>query len=143
MIDERTGKPCVRRAPSRLAVRPLLFAALAALTAATSLPLHAQQSAPAEPPAVVGLSEDQLRAFALASLRIEALHGEWAPRIAEAEQTGNADAVNELNNQAMSEMIKAVQEAGLDVPTYNAIYAAVQNDPETTAQIEKYRRALQ
>ena len=113
-------------------LKPLMPAVLATalLVAAGGPPAGAQES----------YSEEDLQAFARASLQIEEIQQEWQPRVADASSKSEAD---ELRQQAMDQMVRAVRDEGLGVETYNGIYQVVQADPEVAEKVKDYRDDLQ
>lgn len=136
-------------------LRPTLLAAgLAALVVAVSAAAETSTwlaasaissstaiSAPATgasrtPTAVKEFTDDELKSFAAASLRVEAIGSKWYPRISDAEDKA-AEAI--LREQAMSEMVQAVQQKGLTVDRYNRIALAVQSDPDIARTVQTFR----
>lgn len=132
-------------------LRPMLLAAglmtgLAALfsaaaadagTAARPHPAAASQPAPGGA-AVKEFTDDELKSFAAASLRVEQIGSKWNPKISEA---GSKADEEKLREQAMGEMVEAVQQKGLSVDRYNRIALAVQSDPEIARTVQTYRAA--
>lgn len=82
------------------------------------------------------VSEEQLRAFARASLAIDAIVAEWNPKI---EQAASEEEANALQQQANEAMVTAVAAEGLDVDSYNQIYQLMQSDPAVAETIMAYR----
>jgi hypothetical protein len=122
------------------------LASLAALSAVAAIalaplaaPAGAQETAPADPPAAMQSGEDALRAFAHASLGVEALYDIWAPRIAEA---GDEREAEHMRQQAAAEMEAVVHEQGLTTEQYNGIYEMAMADPDLALRIEELRREV-
>ncbi len=86
------------------------------------------------------VTDQQVNAFARASLAVQEINSRWAPRIQNAE---NSDEAAEIRRQAVERMAAAVEAEGLDVQTYNQIYTMAQNDPELAEQITEQRQELQ
>lgn len=112
----------------------LLLASVAAVPALSSQGVD--ETAQEVQLAQAGFSEDQLEAFAVASLEVQAVNEKWMTRIAEAE---SAEKGQELREQAIEEMTGAVRNEGLTVEEYNRIYDAAENDPEIAAIVQDYR----
>src|SRR5690606_39001783 len=88
--------------------------------------------------AVKEFTEDELKSFAEASLQVEEIGSKWNPKISEAEDKADEEVLRE---QAMDEMVTAVQQKGLSVDRYNRIALAVQSDPEIARTVQTYRAA--
>lgn len=93
-----------------------------------------QQSAPQK------FSDEELKAFAAASLEVESLNEKWQPQIAGA---SGQEEQKQVRNQAMQEMAQAVRDEGLTVEEYNQIVGAMQADPNTARSVQEYRAELQ
>ncbi|MGD9536400.1 MAG: DUF4168 domain-containing protein [Alphaproteobacteria bacterium] len=120
---------------------------LAALSAAAAIalmplaiPAAAQEAAPADPPAAMQPDENDLRAFANASIGVEALYDIWEPRIARA---GDEREAEQMRQQAAAEMEAFVEEQGLTPEEYNNIYRLAMADPDLAVRIETLRRQIQ
>lgn len=130
----------------RTTLRPMLLAAgMLTMLLAASPPAGAAQNYPAaasqpEPggAAVREFTDDELKSFAEASLQVERIGSKWNPQISEAEDKA---AEEKLREQAMGEMVEAVQQKGLSVDRYNRIALAVQSDPEIARTVQTYRAA--
>lgn len=83
----------------------------------------AQQAQP-EP---VDVSDQQLEQFADAQVEISTIQQDFAGRLQEVEDPEKA---HELQLEANEQMTQAVEDAGLDVESFNQIAMAIQNDPE-------------
>ena len=87
----------------------------------------AQQSQMQQPPADIDVSDQQLEQFADAQVSIIEIQQDFSERLQGVEDPERAQ---ELQVQANEEMTSAVDEAGLDVESFNTIAMAIQNDPE-------------
>jgi hypothetical protein len=130
-----SSAPSVAKRPGS-GLLPIFAAALVAALSMLAQPAAAQQQAPAS----AQYSEEQLEAFASATLKVEQLSAKWTPQIAEA-QTPDENAAR--REQAMQEMRSAVRDEGLSVEQYNSIYELSQRDPEVMQTIEEHRDSLQ
>ncbi len=107
---------------------------MTALTAALAVagPLAAQeqgqqQGMPGQQQETIDVSEQQLEQFVDAQTSIVEIQQDFSGRL---EGVEDPDKAHELQVQANEEMTSAVEDAGLDVQTYNQIAMAIQNDPE-------------
>jgi hypothetical protein len=86
------------------------------------------------------VTEQELQKFATAQVDISAIQQDFAGRLQGVEDPEKA---HELQIQANEEMTEAVEEAGLDVESFNNIAMAIQNDPELqqrlTAMLQSQR----
>ena len=108
-----------------------------ALILALALPMPAQDSQPRQqqpPPQQFEPSPDQIEAFASAALQVQQIRSKWQTRMQEAD---SAEKAQELQVQAATEMVSAVQERGLTVETYKAIATAARDNPELAGRIVK------
>jgi len=102
-----------------------------------ALPLQGQDSQPRQqqPPAQqLEPSQDQLKSFVSAALEVQQIRSKWQPRIQAAD---SAEQAQELQVQASTEMVSAVQDKGLTVDTYRAIAMAARDNPELASRITK------
>jgi len=115
--------------PSRSTIT--VAAALLALGLA-GLPAAAQDQAP---PAVAAedITDQQLDQFAEAALAVNEIGRKYGPELQAAEDEA---AAQEIRTQAQEEMVEAVENQGLTVQEYNAIYAAAENDQEINSAIQ-------
>jgi len=107
-----------------------------ALILALALPMPAQDAQPRQQPPTQQFdpSPDQVEAFASAALQVQQIRSKWQTRMQEAD---NAEKAQELQVQAATEMVSAVQERGLTVETYKAIATAARDNPELAGRIVK------
>ncbi|MFW5815943.1 MAG: DUF4168 domain-containing protein [Wenzhouxiangella sp.] len=94
------------------------------LTAAVAQEGQMQQP---PPPEDIDVSDQQLEQFADAQTSIIEIQQDFSERLQGVEDPERAQ---ELQVEANEEMTSAVDEAGLDVESFNAIAMAIQNDPE-------------
>lgn len=97
--------------------------------AATQSADQAQATAPAQ-----DFSDAQLQQFADASKEIAVLSQDYTKRLQEAE---GEEAQQEVRMEANEEMVKVVEDSGLDVDTFNAIGQAIQQDPELMQRVQE------
>ena len=90
---------------------------------------QAQATAPAQ-----DFSDAQLQQFADASKEIAVLSQDYTKRLQEAE---GEEAQQEVRMEANEEMVKVVEDSGLDVDTFNAIGQAIQQDPELMQRVQE------
>ena len=108
-----------------------------ALILALALPMPAQDAQPQQqqpPTQQFEPSDNQVQAFASAALQVQQIRSKWQTRMQEAD---NAEKAQELQVQAATEMVSAVQERGLTVETYKAIATAARDNPDLAGRIVK------
>lgn len=120
-------------------VLPALAAVAAVMLGPTAVPAVAQGTQQ-QAPAAADYGEEELRAFALASLEVQDLNDKWVPRLSEAESQEEAQ---QLRSEATSEMADAIQDEGLSLEEYNAIYDQARQDAELASQIQNYQQEAQ
>jgi hypothetical protein len=74
---------------------------------------------------VGGFSQAQLEAYAAAVLKVQDVDDAWQPKIDEAQDAAEAEA---LSRQAAAEMIGEIEAQGLSVQDYNTITRAAEQD---------------
>jgi GTP1/Obg family GTP-binding protein len=106
-----------------------LFVAAIALTFSMATVAQEQQSQAQTAPQQqnIDVSDQQLKQFADAQAEIAGIQQDFSSRLQNVEDPEKA---RELQRQANEEMTSAVEEAGLDVESFNQIAMAIQNDPE-------------
>jgi hypothetical protein len=77
-------------------------------------------------------SQNQLKSFASAALQVQELRSKWQVKMQEA---GSAEAASALQEQANTEIVQAVGNAGLTVESYNTIAAAARDNPDLANRI--------
>lgn len=80
-----------------------------------------------EQPEQIDVSDQQLQQFADAQVEISSIQQEFSGRLQGVEDPEEA---HELQLEANEQMTAAVEDAGLDVESFNQIAMAIQNDPE-------------
>jgi hypothetical protein len=78
-------------------------------------------------PPQVEVTESDLEQFAEAQVAISSIQQDFAGRL---QGVDDPEAAHELQIKANEEMTEAVEDAGLDVESFNNIAMAIQNDPE-------------
>ncbi|MEQ8394642.1 DUF4168 domain-containing protein [Thalassobaculum sp.] len=112
--------------------------ALAMPVAAPSAETASSPRSSSRPAPVIEFSDEELKLFARTSLAVEAISGKWQPRISGA---GSKTEEQDMREQAMGEMVEAVEQKGLSVGRYNQIALAVQSNPEVARTVQSYRAA--
>ncbi|MFP4127354.1 MAG: DUF4168 domain-containing protein [Alphaproteobacteria bacterium] len=115
--------------PSRLTITA--GAALLALGVA-GLPAAAQDQ-PSPAIEAEDITDEQLDQFAEAALAVNEIGREYGPELQSAEDEAEAE---EIRAEAQEEMMQAVENEGLSLEEYNAIYAAAENDQEINSAIQ-------
>lgn len=105
------------------------FAAVLVLVLGTASGVPAQEQA-VTPPATV--SEDQVEAFADAAVAVQRVEQDFSARLQEVETQEEAE---QLQQQAQTEAVQAVEESGLSLPEYYAVLDAANADPELYAML--------
>ncbi|CAM3542550.1 DUF4168 domain-containing protein [Halomonas lysinitropha] len=103
---------------------------------------HAQDTQQSQDPAASGqaqapaqdFSDEQLQQFADASQEIAVISQEYTQELQAAE---DEQAQQEVRMEANDEMVKVVEDSGLDVDTFNAIGQAIQQDPEMMQRVQE------
>lgn len=116
------------------AVATLALLAGAAWSPALAEAPSTTPQAPADKPAV---SQDQLKSFAVASLEVERISQEYAPKLQAAKTPADQESVRQ---EATEKMVDAVQKKGLSVEEYRRIAIAARADPQIARQITTYRQ---
>lgn len=113
---------------------------LAAIALAGSGAATAQQSGGNygnQPPPQQGqptdFSDEELSAFADAQIEVREISQKYQSKLSNAE---GPEETNKIRNQANQEMAAAVNNAGLDPATFNAISQAARNDRELASKIQ-------
>lgn len=78
-------------------------------------------------PEQIDVSDQQLQQFADAQVEISSIQQEFSGRLQGVEDPEEA---HQLQLEANEQMTAAVEDAGLDVESFNQIAMAIQNDPE-------------
>lgn len=83
-------------------------------------------------------SDAQLQQFADASKEIAVISQEYTKQLQAAE---GDEAQQAVRKEANDEMVKAVENSGLEVNTFNAIGQAIQQDPELMQRVQEMAKA--
>lgn len=86
---------------------------------------------PAEPEQT-DVSDQELQQFAEAQTEISSIQQDFSARL---QGVDDPEEAHELQVEANEKMTDAVEDAGLDVESFNRIAMAVQNDPELQEQL--------
>jgi len=107
-----------------LATLPLMLAAGPA-----ALPAAAQQatSPQAVPGAADGYSQSKLESYAAAVMKVQEIDRAYQPKIQQAQDQQQADAIT---TEATTQMIGEIEAQGLSVEEYNAITEAAEQDQQ-------------
>jgi len=97
-------------------------------------PAIAQQAAPQQAQPDITVTDSDLDSFADAQMSIMQIQQDYSQRL---QNVDNPDAANQLQQEANEKMVGAVEEAGLDVESFNAIAMAIQNDPELQQRLQE------
>ena len=84
-------------------------------------------------PAAAPISDDNLKKFVKADEEVSDIRDEFSEKLSQAEDQEEAQ---KLQLEAQEKMVEAVQDADLDVPTYNEIATRMQTDPELQQRAE-------
>lgn len=92
-------------------------------------PQQQQQQPPQQQqqPETIDVSDEQLEQFADAQVEIASIQQDFSARLQEVDDPEKA---HDLQLEANEEMTAAVEEAGLDVESFNQIAMSIQNDPD-------------
>lgn len=105
----------------------LIIATFAAAFSLSSVGVAQESGMQQEQPAPIEVSDQQLNQFADAQAELSGIQQEFAGRLQQVEDPEEAHA---LQVEANEEMTSAVEDAGLDVESFNAIARAIQTNPE-------------
>lgn len=78
-------------------------------------------------------SDAEVEKFAEVQPTIETIRTEYSERLLD---VGDPEEAARLQTEAVQEMVKTVNDAGLEVETYNGIAIALQSDPELRMRVE-------
>lgn len=122
-----------------------LTASLALLAAGPALAQESQQSPEAtdpgggySDPAAAGtqktnFSDEELKQFVKAQEGINEIRDEYMEKIEGAESQQKAQ---ELQMEANDEMVTVIEDAGMDIPTYNSIATAYNSEPQVRNRVD-------
>lgn len=120
-----------------IAAAAAVLGAAVAVAPFAGTPAQAQQQ---QQQAAPSFSDEQLRSYAEAALKVHEIGTEYHPQIERAQSDQDADQLRAAANEAM---IEAVRDQGLTVEEYNQIFTASQTDPEVRSAVEAHMRAVQ
>jgi GTP1/Obg family GTP-binding protein len=112
-------------------LRKLITLMTFAIALAFGTAVAAQYEAAPEPEQT-DVSQQELQQFAEAQGEISSIQQDFSARLQGVEDPEEA---HELQIQANEKMTDAVEDAGLDVESFNRIAMAIQNDPELQQQL--------
>lgn len=119
--------------------KTLLAAALTSLitlgfaaTATANESEAATQAQPATQQAQMEFAENDLQTFASVQGDLDTIRTDYSARL---EATSDQEKAAELQQEASQLMVEAVQDAGMDIETYNNIALALQSDPELRDEV--------
>lgn len=126
--------------PKMLNAKKTIFAAFMTLGLTGASLVVAQEYDPAaqpeqQQPMQTQFSDDVLKSFAAAFVKVSEITAEYAPRIEQAQELEEAV---EIRQEATDAMVQVIEEEGLDPNTYNAVVNAATNDPQLGARLEKF-----
>ncbi|HEX7007931.1 MAG TPA: DUF4168 domain-containing protein [Alphaproteobacteria bacterium] len=127
---------------SRFRIPLTAVAAVALLTGAAAAPALAEGTTTTPPPGSStaprpNVSAEQLKSFADASLEVDKISQEYAPKLQAAKTAEDQEAVRK---EATEKMVDAVQKKGLTVEDYRRIAIAARANPDLAREIETYRQ---
>ena len=120
-----------------------LLAALAlaiALGLGTAAPAAAQTGETETQDEQAGYTSDELRSYVMAALEVQEIGSVYQPQLEAAATDKEQD---EIRTQATTEMVDAIEDAGLTVERFNAISVSAQNDPELAGKLREYHDEMQ
>jgi hypothetical protein len=92
---------------------------------------QAQQQAPA-----ADFSNSDLQKFASVQDQLDEIRGDYTDRV---QSTDDPAKAADLQQEATQKMVEAVQNAGLEVDTYNQIAMAIQSNPDMRDRVQNMR----
>ena len=122
---------------TKLAGLTLPAAAVLALALAAPLPAAAQMESGQPPVAAEELSNAQLESFAAAAVQVSEITEQLQ---IQAQGVEDEAELMELQEQANVQMVAAVEEQGLTVDEYNAIFQIAQVDPALNERLVEMMR---
>lgn len=81
------------------------------------------------------IPEEDIKTFADATVEVKRIDDAYAPRL---EAAASPEEQAQVQNEAMAEMVRAVEEKGLTVEQYNTISQVAQLNPDVARQIYQY-----
>lgn len=83
--------------------------------------------------AETNFNDEELRKFVEAQSGINDIRDEYMTKI---ESAGDQEEAQELQMEANDEMVSVIEDAGLDIPTYNAIATAYNSEPSVRNRVD-------
>ncbi|MDT0633994.1 DUF4168 domain-containing protein [Spectribacter hydrogenoxidans] len=116
-------------------VRNMALAAILGF-GATGAAVAQQQPAQQQAPQAKDFDKAELESFVEAQAEVSDISQDYQQKMQNAD---NPEAQASMRQEANQEMVQAVNDAGLDPSTYNAIAQAAQSDPQLAQKIEGMR----
>lgn len=119
-------------------MKTLLTSVTMSLALLAAAPAMAQSTSNQNPDPAAGaqqtnFNDSELKQFVDAQEDINEIRDEYMGKI---EGTDSREQAQELQMEANDKMASAIDEAGLDIPTYNAIATAYNRDPELRDRVD-------
>lgn len=119
-------------------MKKLLASASLSLVLLAAGPVIAQENSqsyndPAASAQQANYKDAELKQFIDAQKDINDIRDEYMTKI---ENVGSQEKAQELQIEANGEMAEAIDEAGLDIPTYNAIATAYNSNPQVRDRVD-------
>lgn len=92
------------------------------------------QSPPPPAAAQADVSDKKLKKFSKAHNKVETIREDYTSRLVE---TQDSEKAQELQTEANMKMTRAVEDAGLDVESFNQIAIALQENPELQQRLSE------
>lgn len=118
----------------------MAFAVGTALAVSPAAGAPPQSSETQQSPSQQSFSEETLKQFAMATVEVQRIGEAYRPQL---ESAGSSEQRQAIQTQAVDEMVKAVNDVGLSVETYNEVHRAAQADPNLASRIDTYMRDAQ
>lgn len=119
---------------ARLTLAALASAGLA-FGAVLAMPAAAQQS---ETQQQVSFSDEKLRSFATAAVKLSQIRSEYQAQMGNAENDQQRQQLTQQTNQKMAQAVQ--QTDGISVEEYNQIAQASRSNPEVAEKVETYMK---
>lgn len=86
-----------------------------------------------------GLNQERLQTFAAVAIEVQRINDDYQSRFSAA---GTSEEREKIQQEAATEMTKAVEDNGMTVDQYNEVARAAQADPDVAKQISEYVRQV-
>jgi ribosomal protein L20 len=110
----------------------VVFGAAQAQQPPQQRPMDRQATEPMKPQTQV--DDREIQAYAAAANEVRQLKQKWIPRFQQAEKE-SPQAAAQVEEEAYTEMVGAVEKKGLSVDRYNEIYELAQVDPDVQRKV--------